>query len=919
MRTSREIYHWIRWDPRFDPAEFAVGYDDHGGAPKEIALVAFVPDGEIPWHRVLYLRRGRSVVWDRRTGLDRVAPDAERSVVRWPSYTRWTPIDPVRRADASGEGRASDGSLSVLTFNVLDEQHVPAHLVDPRRFDALIATIAQADADVVVLQEVTGAFARRMSESSIINSAYDVSHALASDSAQSVLLLSRLPVRWAGALRFSSHKSAIALGVEHETGPAIVAGVHLPSDWARDSRDLRCAYLRALVAALDDARALTTVIAGDFNEGDESDFADELSGFADAWRLAGKGRGDTWEPARNALAAHASRQGAARRLDRVWVRSSDNALAVARAEVLPPVSLDVERSLYASDHWPLRVAIESGVAAPSAPFERDPSAALVALLSDELSRELEPIRRAHDDSAGRWPAHVTVMHPWVARSDRHRAAELLRAMLSERDLLALVIRGAGHFESARERVVYLRVESAELASIERELRASPALARCFEREGFTAHITVARGAKDDRALSQLERALDERFAERRFTARELVWLARAEDSRMVPLARFAIGRDAEARRAHAASVVNDAIATMLGEGEADVVWPIGSHAMGAADEESDLDLLAVVPSWCEPALFYEEAAAALGRIAGVERVQVIDSATVAIVRCVVRGVEVDLQRASRPARDERRGPAHYTESDLDSVDPDSRRALLSAMDAQALRAAVERAGVTHTYSTLVRRVKRWARARQLAGQAYGWMGGLAYAVLAAASAIRSRASDEDEAFAAFFEHFAGWGGESAVSLGSVGSWVRSARDVLPVLAPASPLRNVTRSMTPSTRSHWRDEVSRARALVMKGALDRVDETITDAPKHAVTVRVYASDERATSVAKARGFVEGRMVRAVMALDERGLRPRPLPSLTNERGASVSFVLGLRTGASPAARADFERAFEDAPVELELEW
>ncbi len=919
MRTSREIYHWIRWDPRFDPAEFSVGYDDHGGAPKELALVAFVPDGEIPWHRVLYLRRGRAVVWDRRTGLDRVAPDAVASAVRWPSYTRWSRIDPVRRADASGDKRARDGSLSVLTFNVLDEQHVPAHLGDPRRFDALIATIAQADADVVVLQEVTGAFARRMAESEVINSAYDLSHALAQDSAQSVLLLSRLPVRWAGALRFSSHKSAIALGVEHATGPAVVAGVHLPSDWARDSRDLRRAYLRSLVASLDEARALTTVIAGDFNEGDESDFSDELSGFADAWRLAGQGRGDTWEPARNALAAHASRQGAARRLDRVWVRSSDNALTVGRAAVLAPEALDAERALYASDHWALRVEIESTFAAPSAPFERDPSAALVALLSDELARDIEPVRKQHDDSADRWPAHVTLMHPWVARPDRRSVTELLRSLLSERDPIELVIRGAGHFENARERVVFLSVESAGLASIERALRATPELATCFEREGFAAHITVARGAKGDRALQQLERSLAERFEGRRWTARELVWLARAESSSMVPLARFAIGRDAEARRTHAASVINEGIASMLGEGEAEVVWPIGSHAMGAADDESDLDLLAVVPSWCEPALFYDEAAAALERIAGVERVQVIESATVPIVRCVVDGVDVDLQRASRPAREERRGPAHYTESDLDSVDPDSRRALLSAMDAQALRAAVERAGVTHTYSTLVRRVKRWARARQIAGQAYGWMGGLAYAVLAASSAIRSRASDDEAAFAAFFEHFAGWGGESAVSLGPVGSWVRSARDVLPVLAPSSPLRNVTRSMTPSTRSHWRDEVSRARALAMKGALDRVDEPITEASKHAVTVRVHANDERPTSVAKARGFVEGRMVRAVMALDERGLRPRPLPSLTCERGASVSFVLGLRTGASPVARADFERAFEDAPVELELEW
>jgi poly(A) polymerase len=225
-------------------------------------------------------------------------------------------------------------------------------------------------------------------------------------------------------------------------------------------------------------------------------------------------------------------------------------------------------------------------------------------------------------------------------------------------------------------------------------------------------------------------------------------------------------------------------------------------------------------------------------------------------------------------------------------------------------------------------VKRWARARQLNGQAYGWMGGLAYTVLAASSLLReTRAAGEarddrapltdDALFARFLDRYAGWGGERPVSIAPVHGWVRTARDALPVLAPASPGRNVTRSITPSTRTHWRDEVTRARALAIKGELAQVSAEISVPPRFSVTL--LADGSGPAGVAGARGFVEGRLLRAVMALDSRGLRPRPLPAMTREERGAVRFVIAMRTSASPFARSEVEAAFEDSPIDVELRW
>ncbi len=70
-QTSREMYHRIRWDPRLDAGEFVIGHDAHGERLEEMPFEAFIPDGEIPWHRVWYFRRGHERVWDRRERIER--------------------------------------------------------------------------------------------------------------------------------------------------------------------------------------------------------------------------------------------------------------------------------------------------------------------------------------------------------------------------------------------------------------------------------------------------------------------------------------------------------------------------------------------------------------------------------------------------------------------------------------------------------------------------------------------------------------------------------------------------------------------------------------------------------------------------------------------------------------------------------
>jgi len=111
LRTSREVYDQIRWDPRLDAAAFTIGYETRD---EEIPLPSFDPEGEIPWHRIQFIRRGETVVWDRRLRTDLLAgkrrepppsapgglnakPVHRSAAALIPPEDVWPPIEAIRR------------------------------------------------------------------------------------------------------------------------------------------------------------------------------------------------------------------------------------------------------------------------------------------------------------------------------------------------------------------------------------------------------------------------------------------------------------------------------------------------------------------------------------------------------------------------------------------------------------------------------------------------------------------------------------------------------------------------------------------------------------------------------------------------------------------------------------------------------
>ncbi len=73
-RTGREAINRIIWDDRLDPSAFMVGYLDRRASEgtREKGLIEW-QEGDIPSHRVLYIRCGDLLVWSRGESKDRLS------------------------------------------------------------------------------------------------------------------------------------------------------------------------------------------------------------------------------------------------------------------------------------------------------------------------------------------------------------------------------------------------------------------------------------------------------------------------------------------------------------------------------------------------------------------------------------------------------------------------------------------------------------------------------------------------------------------------------------------------------------------------------------------------------------------------------------------------------------------------------
>ncbi|MEU4620684.1 poly(A) polymerase [Actinoplanes sp. NPDC023801] len=785
MRTSEEIYHRVRWDPRLDPARFVIGVNVRGGEddaePKRVPLAAFVPGGDIPWHRVLFFEADGERVWDRTTGVDRIdsSPAGRVRVPRLLDAPFFTARTPHAWHEVDGwvpavTGAAKPvGTLRVLTWNTLWDRYDADRIDTARRRPLLVAELERAGADVIALQEVERDLLERLLATDWVREHYtlctDPGGKDVDDSG--VLLLSRVPVLEAGRHVLGPYKQVTAITVP---GPLVVAAVHLTSDHAADGpgrRDTELADLATGLGALD----VPVLVVGDVNDG--GDTPAHRLGLRDAW-IEVHGAGDrraTFDPVRNPLAAVGSLTGRASRLDRVLLRGGE--LTAVDAALTGDVPQD---GLFASDHFAVVVDVAVG-AAPAETVDARPTArtAVAWLPPQRLWPPVQEVRRVLDPQVDRWPPHVNVLFGFLPEADFDEAAPHLAAAAAEVSPFEATLDGVRRFAHRDDATIWLDPAArnpAPWAGLHRALQRR--FPQCRGRaEGYTPHLTLGRATGPETATARLAPA----------TARvdRLVLLSRRGDEPMHPRAELMLGTgelrwlpgpEAPAPVRRDPGGVLGELRSALSDG---VVHLAGSRRLGCDLPGADLDLVAVLPGRPDMGALRRRVAEAAGARWSVRPVT---GARVPGLRLHDGGLSVDVVVVGSGGLPVAEAVARRAE-----LDEASAVALSAVSDAEAVLAAT---ATVPGFTVLARSVKAWARARGLDSAPFGGLPGLASVVLAARTALDAGDLPPAELLRHFFGTWAAWDWARPVALAGAVTGLTEAYPMM-VLTPSSPVRICT--------------------------------------------------------------------------------------------------------------------------------
>ena len=611
-------------------------------------------------------------------------------------------------------------------------------------------------------------------------------------------------------------------------------------------------------------------------------------------------------------------------------------------------------SQFASDHFGLCALLQLGPAAVSpaaapidaAPIDAAPvhRSALVVIPPEAVWAPIQAIRAAHDPAYARWMPHINLIYGFIPEARFAEAVTRIEPLLRTHPPIRLRLGELRRFDHRGSTTVWLAPicdPPAALVALQQAL--APLFPACVEQAGrasagFTPHLTVAKLSGSEAeiaatvaqwqarwrplactidALHLISRRDEEPFAIRHSlplgatpsrpderptstTNRPTTAPTRTPErptTQPTPPSPLAASPGVVApppwtelpspRHLAAAQAIAAACRELLGDACLHIV---GSARLGVATPDSDLDLVCAGPSTLDRTELFTGLRERLGD--HITAVREATSAGLPVLRMRLGELAVDLQYAGLPASLSAARLASLTPDELAGLDDPSRRAALTCLDADAVPAFVDGRLEVPVFLAMLRRVRAWARARALDVGAWGLLGGYSWALLAAFAARDAARqgvpSDPDALLRHFFAVFAVWEPGRPVALGPLPAIAPTRRAPWPIYTPTPPPFNSARGLTRSTYTLVRHELRRADAIVRASGDDLCAAIDPAADPRRLVLSLSGVD--LDGELACRGWLDGHVLRLLLALEDRSARVRPYPRPTRDADPHQSIGL-----------------------------
>ena len=796
MVTIREVYDRILWDNRLDRRAFRLGFSDRfaggnrygiSGKMREKPLSEWTADGDIPWHRIRYVKCGETIVWDRDRLID-LFTNGELPAAAWvmateneesgshqeqiyPQISPPTSLTEFHTRAIYQYNRENwqliDNSLESVTvtrlkiasFNVLSDRYESERTQTAKRIPVIIEHLRQCDADIIALQEVTPRLLEILLGEDWVHS-YHISESPKGETLEwhGLLLLSRLPFILVE-YRYSQRKRVLVGKWLLNGKPLNVAVVHFTSDYNKNAIAVRSQQLTILLEYLK-TQPGDSLIIGDFNiKGNEQAEILTQSNFIDIWQtLHPDDAGYTFNPQSNPLAELMSLTGIPARLDRMMLRSQEpdwisHQIELFACEAIP----DTEGKIYPSDHFGILTQLESITSLQTIPPVYQ--SAVVIIPPDEILPKIQTIRGDCDRNFHRWMPHINILYGFLPDGYFPQAAAAIAQKLTKLEPFTITLSNIETFTHHTSCTAWLNpIPQPPDALNQLQNTLQQLFPQCNQQStksanGFTPHLTIGQFATETEAQSQLPH-----WQPVKFTLDSIYLISRRQNEPFKIRCRIPLKQESqsetisnnpleEASSSSLIQIINnlepkltqkqqqdqELIQSLIAQacseslGYQPLLYQLGSARLGVQSPQSDLDLICIINTHLAGETFLQQVQE---RLEGFwDTAQLVKSARVPVLRMEIEGVKVDLLAAQTPANYDKITP--LSESARPFFDPVGWSGVVGCLEVDLMVDVVTKHIPLELFQNLLRAVRGWAKVRQIHGNAWGFCGNFSWALLTA--------------------------------------------------------------------------------------------------------------------------------------------------------------------------------------------